>query len=155
MRGIKFNDKTSADMEVLVQVTSLPLLPEKRANRQEVEGRDGYIDYGGNSYANKIIGMTITLKAKNRQELMMKSRLLANWLAPKGVLSLSEEPNVYYVGEIFTLIDRSKSIHSVAEYPVVFDVEPYAYMVHPNSSGIYPVINSMQDLLNSNHTKVL
>lgn len=156
MQGVKFNDRTSKEMGVKVQVTSLPLLPEKRKNELEIPGRHGMLDFGDHTYSKRIITMDMSIVTTSRTELLTKSRAVANWLAPKGVLSIAEEPNVYYVAEIFNFVDRKRLLHSIGTFPVTFEAEPFCYMVYPDEeTGEYPVINNLYDLMNSNYEKLL
>lgn len=149
--GIKFNDKTSNDLGLLVQVTSKPILPEKRRNELEIPGKDGVIDFGGNTFANRLITMDISIKETTREAFNAKAREIANWLAPKGTLCLLEEQDIYYVGQVFSLIDLKKLLFSLGTISVTFEVEPYAYKL------TYPatVINSITDLTNADYTKIL
>lgn len=150
--GIKFNDKTSNEMGLLVQITSRPILPEKRRNELEIPGRDGVIDFGGNTFANRLITMDISIKETTREAFNAKAREIANWLAEKGTLCLLEEPDIYYVGQVFSLVDLKKLLFNLGTISVTFEVEPYAYkLTYPDTT----VINSITDLTNADYTKIL
>lgn len=140
MRGIKFNGTYSDNLGLRVQVTSNPILPQKRRHQIEIPGMDGVLDFGGNEFQRKIITMDIGVIKPTRNDYLALRRDLANWLAYKGTLILLEEPNIVYVGEIFNQIDPRKFIVSGATINLSFEVDPYAYQLitrdHTQINGI-------------------
>jgi len=149
--GIKFNNKTSNELGLLVQITSKPILPEKKKNELEIPGLDGVIDFGNNTFANRLITMDIAIKTDTRENFNKKVREIANWLSVKGTLCLLEESDIYYVGQVFTYIDMQKLLFNCSTVSISFEVEPYAYQLTVPET----VINSVTDLKATGYTKIL
>jgi predicted phage tail component-like protein len=93
--GFKFNTQHTDDFGLLTKVESLPLLPTKRSESFEVQGRDGnYVFEDG--YNNINVEITLYLKESTLKYRRLKARDIAAWLADSGDLILDTEPDIIY-----------------------------------------------------------
>lgn len=101
------------------------LLPPKRERKIEIPGRDGRYDFGSETYGER----TIELQCKLIEQIT-KSQLreIAYKLSGKQKLVLWDEPDKYYIAELFDPTE----INNIAdrlwlEFTLTFTCEPFAY----------------------------
>lgn len=101
------------------------LLPPKRERKIEIPGRDGMYDFGSETYGER----TIELQCKLIEQIT-KSQLreIAYKLSGKQKLVLWDEPDKYYIAELFDPTE----INNIAdrlwlEFTLTFTCEPFAY----------------------------
>ena len=114
------------------------LLPPKRSRKIEILGRSGLYDFGSDTYDERTITLSCKLinqitKAELREvayKQITKAELreVAYKLSGKNKLSLWDEPEKYYIAELF---DPSE-VQSIAdrlwlEFDLTFVCEPFAY----------------------------
>lgn len=101
------------------------LLPPKRSRKIEILGRSGLYDFGSETYDER----TITLSCKLINQITKAElREVAYKLSGKNKLILWDEPEKYYIAELF---DPSE-VQSIAdrlwlEFDLTFVCEPFAY----------------------------
>lgn len=101
------------------------LLPPKRSRKIELLGRSGLYDFGSETYDER----TITLSCKLINQITKAElREVAYKLSGKNKLTLWDEPEKYYIAELF---DPSE-VQSIAdrlwlEFDLTFVCEPFAY----------------------------
>lgn len=101
------------------------LLPPKRSRKIEIPGRDGLYDFGSETYGER----TIVLKCKLIEQITKAQlREVAYKLSDKKKLILWDEPDKYYVAELFdpTEIDNIAD-RLWLEFDLTFTCEPFAY----------------------------
>lgn len=101
------------------------LLPPKRSRKIEIPGRDGLYDFGSETYGER----TIVLKCKLIEQITKAQlREVSYKLSDKKNLILWDEPDKYYVAELFdpTEIDNIAD-RLWLEFDLTFTCEPFAY----------------------------
>lgn len=116
------------------------LLPPKRSRKIEILGRSGMYDFGSETYDER----TITLSCKLINQITKAElREIAYRLSGKNKLVLWDEPDKYYIAELFDPTE----IQNIAdrlwlEFDLTFICEPFAYTdvkTAPLQSGQNPV----------------
>lgn len=100
------------------------LLPRKRPRTVTNPNRDGVYDFGAEYYENRGLKLTCTtIKIKNRIDV----REIAYVLRKKSEIRIWNEPEKYYIGQIYdeTALNQIRNISS--DFVLVFDCEPFAY----------------------------
>lgn len=119
-RGVNFRD----DFDIRVIKTDY-ILPPKRERKISIPGRHGQYDYGAECWEERIIRLECDLNKKlSRADL----REISYVLSKKGKLFLWDEPDKYYVGEIYNggeIFDYPKQ--NIRTFTLEFICEPFAY----------------------------
>lgn len=109
---------------MLVREPEDVLLPRKRPRTVTNPNRDGVYDFGAEYYENRGLKLTCTtVKTKNRIDVREISYILRN----KSEIRIWNEPEKYYIGQIYdeTALNQIRNVS--AEFVLVFDCEPFAY----------------------------
>ncbi len=100
------------------------LLPEKRERKTEIPRRSGVYNHGKNVWNERVIRIECTLERKiSRADL----REIAYQLSRKAQLRLWEEPDKYYIGELYEppeIIDYANEC--MRDFTLEFVCEPFA-----------------------------
>lgn len=121
-----FNGTTSDIIGISIIDVRRPLLPQLTKNTVKVPGKHGEIDLGENTYENIIIEVDIGLAEDTETNRLIKARQVAAWLSKKGVLSFSDEPNIHYVGRVYSSIPLETFL-TLGQSTLLFDCEPFGY----------------------------
>lgn len=118
--GINFREKFN------IRVVKVDyLLPSKRERKIEIPNRNGLYDFGSVSYNERIIKIACDLLSPlSRAQLREISYLLDR----KGKLYLWDEPDKYYIGEIYMapeIMEFPKA--KIRTFDLEFKCEPFAY----------------------------
>ena len=101
------------------------LLPPKRERKIQIPGRHGKYDFGSECWEERIIRIDCDVTKKlSRGELREVSALLGK----KGNLYLWDEPDKFYVGEVFMapeIFEYPKA--NIRTFTVEWVCEPFAY----------------------------
>ncbi len=117
----KFNSLDDWGIKV---ITYDVLFPEKRERKTAIPRRSGMYNHGKNTWNERIIRIECTLERKiSRAEL----REIAYELSRRAQLRLWEEPDKYYIGEIYSppdVIDYANEC--MRDFELEFICEPFA-----------------------------
>lgn len=120
---ISFSFKNISSESFGVTLTGLPPFtkPPKRYNKYDVIGKDGaeYVEQGYTSYQKPL---SIGIKDVSRINDIM------DWLNGSGMLTISNEPDKYYLAKIFDQIDYNHLVR-FGEATVTLEVQPFKYAV--------------------------
>lgn len=120
-----FIDKNSLDDFGIKVVASDSFLPQKRERKIAIPGVSGMYDYGAKNYEERLITIICILTKKLTRA---ETREIAYWLSRKGRLTLWDEPDKYYIAEIYDSVDIETMPKEVMrEFEVKFIAEPFAY----------------------------
>lgn len=101
------------------------LTPEKRERKTEIPRRSGLYNHGHNVWNERIISIDCTLERKISRESL---REIAYALSRRAELRLWQEPDKYYIGEIYTAPDITDYMNeSMREFTLEFICEPFAF----------------------------
>lgn len=101
-----------------------PLLPKLRERTIALPGHDGAHDFGARRYDTRTIKLDCdSMRSLSREEL----REVAYLLTRKGRLVLWDEPDKYYVGQIYKETQLKYLGIAGHEFPLTFSCEPFAY----------------------------
>ena len=137
MRGstFTFNGINSEEFGIKVIKHDL-ILPPKRERKLQIPNRHGTYDFGSQIYDERAIQVRCIVERKlSRAEL----REVAFWLSKKSRLIFFDEPEKYYVGELYsTDIFETFPNEVMREFTLDFICEPFAYgetVVSPIKAG--------------------
>lgn len=101
------------------------LLPPKRPRKRAIPLRHGQYDYGATHYEERTVRIDCTLERKmSRAEL----RDIAYALHQKGRLALWDEPDRFYIGELYDPAEIEDYFdEAMREFTLTFVCEPFAY----------------------------
>lgn len=120
-----FIDKNSLKDFGIKVVASDSFLPQKRERKINIPGISGMYDYGAKCYEEREITITCVLTKKLTRA---ETREIAYWLSRKGKLILWDEPDKYYIAEIYDSVDIDTMPKEVMrEFELHFKSESFAY----------------------------
>lgn len=101
------------------------LMPPKRPRKRGIPLRHGQYDYGARNYEERTVRIVCTLERKiSRAEL----REIAYHLSRKAQLRLWDEPDKYYIGEIYDAAEIEDYFdEAMREFTLTLLCEPFAY----------------------------
>ena len=130
---IKVNNKHNSEFGVVFNSQNRTITPAKRKNQYYVNGRDGYLDFGDETFENRIITLEINLLTNNMTNLRQKVRDVAYWLSGSGNLIFDDENDKAYVAKVFEAIDLEQ-LTTTGKANITFECEPFAQTPNFNQS---------------------
>ena len=116
-----WNDINSIDKNIIVNELPPITRASKRIEEQVIPGRNGKLYFDENVYDTFVYQIKCTLGPE------ANVREIASWLNGTGKLIISLEEDKYYEGIIKNQIDFSKILHVFYEFPIEFELQPFAY----------------------------
>jgi len=129
MIGFFFNNRHSKEFNLSLEDAHRPLLPERRRNDYEITGRNGTVNFGGETYATRQITVDIAFIADNVHNLQLLAREIAHWLSGRGILYFDDEPTRAYDAIVYNSIDTEQLIR-FKRASVVFECQPFAKSIN-------------------------
>lgn len=149
--SFNFRGKNSRD-DFGIMVKSYDfLMPQKRERKRQIPFRHGSHDYGARYYNDRILRLTcIWIPNVIRKMSRSDIREISYWLSEKGQISLSIEPDKYYVGSIYDSSEFEAHYINLIDAATITDIsfeldfvcEPFAYGDSVSvdiKSGINPI----------------
>ena len=100
-------------------------LPPKRSRKISIPGRSGSYDYGAKNWDERIVRLECALMRHMKKE---EFREIVYLLSKKGRLRLWNEPNKYYIAELYDSPDVIDFFgEEMREFTLSFVCEPFAY----------------------------
>lgn len=101
------------------------LLPPKRPRKLIIPGRSGSFDFGARNWEDRSLRISCML---TRQMTKAEFREIAYHLSKKAQLRLWNEPDKYYIAELYESPEVQDYYMEIArEFELVFTAEPFAY----------------------------
>ena len=101
------------------------LLPPKRSRKLTIPGRSGSFDFGAKNWEDRSLRIYCML---TRQMTKAEFREIAYLLSKKAQLRLWNEPDKYYIAELYESPEVQDYYMEIArEFELVFTCEPFAY----------------------------
>lgn len=101
------------------------LSPAKRSRKQAIPRRHGLYDYGAECWEERTVRISCALE---RQSTRAEVREIAWALSHKGQLRLWNEPDKYYIAELYDPAELTDySSECMREFELRFICEPFAY----------------------------
>lgn len=125
MIGFTFANITSASLGVYVKSDNRTLAPSLRKNQYIIPGKHGTLDYGNETYDNRLITMQINMVKNSMADLRQQARDVAQWLSKTGLLVFDDEPAKAYNARVYTNIDIDQ-IATRGISSVTFECQPFA-----------------------------
>ena len=124
--GFTFNGRhISAIPHIAMRSVNRNVKPALRKNTIMIPGRDGYLDFGGDTYDSRQISVQIGFACQSFLELRSAARQVAGWLAGSGLLIFDDEPDKAYRAQVVTQIDLEQLRYwGYAE--IEFECQPFA-----------------------------
>lgn len=127
MTGDSFSfDKYNSveDWGIMVVATDV-FLPPKRRRKITIPGRSGAYDFGAKNWEERTIRLTCTLM---RQMSKAEFREIVYALSKKGRLRLWNEPDKFYIAELYDPAEvQDYYLETARDFELVFTAEPFAY----------------------------
>lgn len=129
MNGFTFCSIHSSDVGVYARSVDRTLLPAKRINKYVIPGKSGTHE-AEDGYENRSIVCEIGFTGADysRQELRVKARKVAQWLAGTGVLIFDDEPDKGYKANVIEGVSIEE-IAATGKSRVTFECGPFAEAV--------------------------
>ena len=130
MIGFFFAGRHSQEFEnVVMERAKRGLLPSLRRNDYEISGRDGTVDFGGETNDTRQIPVNITLVSKDEFILQELAHEVAHWLRGKGLLIFDDNPTRAFDAVIYDAVDVDELV-TAKRATVVFECQPLAKTIH-------------------------
>lgn len=101
------------------------LLPKKRSRKLKIPGRSGAFDFGAKNWEERPLRIDCVL---TRQMTKAEFREVAYQLSKKAQLRLWNEPDKYYIAELYDAPEVQDYYMEIArEFELMFTCEPFAY----------------------------
>lgn len=117
---------SSANVGLYVK-THRSVIAEATPNILEVSGRDGFYDFGDNTYKARYTDVDFFLQDKSFPDLWDHVRKVAAWLARKGEIRFSDEPDKYYIGRTYSAPVLEQKLTPSGRFSATFLTQPFAY----------------------------
>ncbi len=118
-----WNNVNSIDKHIIVNELPPITRAKKRIEEKIIPGRSGKLYIDDNVYDTFVYQIKCTLGPE------ANVREIASWLNGTGKLIISLEEDKYYEGIINNKIDFSKVLHVFYEFPIEFELQPFAYSI--------------------------
>lgn len=128
MTELKFRGKQSLkDFDMVAKSVSRPILPELKKREIAVSGMHGTLDFGGNTYQNRIISVMLHFVGKSENQLRLNARNIAAWLSSSTYekLTFDDEPDKYYLARVYGALDLNQLV-TMGIITVQFECLPFA-----------------------------
>jgi predicted phage tail component-like protein len=125
MIGFTFNNKNSDEFGLVVRSDNRTMAPSKRRNQYLIPGRDGLLDYGNETFDNRVITVDIVTHKKTYEDYRLQVRDVAKWLVGSGNLIFDDEPNKAYVAKVYDSLDLEQ-FATTGKTSISFECLPYA-----------------------------
>ncbi len=123
--SFSFNQYNSVEDWGMMVVATDVLLPPKRRRKITIPGRSGAYDFGAKNWEERTIRLTCTLM---RQMSKGEFREIVYALSKKGRLRLWNEPDKFYVAELYDPSEvQDFYMETAREFELAFTAEPFAY----------------------------
>lgn len=119
-----WNGENSLDKHIIVNELPPITRASKRIEEQVIPGKSGKLFIDDNVYDTFVYQITCTLGPN------ANVRDISGWLNGTGKLIISLEEDKYYEGIIKNKIDFKKVLHVFYEFPVEFELQPFAYSIN-------------------------
>ena len=101
------------------------LLPPKRSRKLAIPGRSGSFDFGAKNWEERTLRINCMLTRKMSKA---EFRQIAYHLSKKAQLRLWNEPDKYYIAELYESPEvQDYYMEAAREFELVFTCEPFAY----------------------------
>lgn len=125
MSHMTFNGVLSSSLNVTRCVPLIPLLPERTPNTMEIQGRDGYLDFGNDSYKARQIPVDVIVEATSESALVTRLAAVSKWLSGEGYLIFDYDSTKRWYGKVYSLIEMERYPLWV-RFTVTFECQPWA-----------------------------
>lgn len=106
--------------------THRQLIAELTESIFEVSGRDGFYDMENNRRVSIVHEVDFFMQGKNFPDLRQRARMIAAWLARKGKITFSDEPERYYEGRCYSGPTLEQNLSPSGRFSASFKCQPYA-----------------------------
>lgn len=134
--SFSFGTYNSVDDWGIMVIGHDTFLPPKRSRKISIPGRSGAYDYGAKNWEERTLRIECSLM---RQITKAEFREIVYILSRKNRLRLWNEPDKYYVAELYDSADvLDYYLESMRDFELTFVCEPFAYgsiLTVPLASG--------------------
>ena len=123
--SFSFGTYNSVDDWGIMVISHDTFLPPKRSRKITIPGRSGSYDYGAKNWEERVVRIECVL---TRQLSKAEFREITYQLAQKGRLKLWNEPDKYYIAELYDSPNvEDFYMEAMREFELSFVCEPFAY----------------------------
>lgn len=123
--SFSFGTYNSVDNWGIMVIGHDTFLPPKRSRKINIPGRSGAYDYGAKNWDERTVRLECVLMRQMKKE---EFREIVYLLSKKGRLRLWNEPEKYYMAELYDSPDVDDFyLEEMREFELSFVCEPFAY----------------------------
>lgn len=123
--SFSFGTYNSVDDWGIMVIGHDTFLPPKRSRKISIPGRSGAYDYGAKNWDERTVRLECVLMRQMKKE---EFREIVYLLSKKGRLRLWNEPEKYYMAELYDSPDVDDFyLEAMREFELAFVCEPFAY----------------------------
>lgn len=123
--SFSFGTYNSVDDWGIMVIGHDTFLPPKRSRKINIPGRSGAYDYGAKNWDERTVRLECVLMRQMKKE---EFREIVYLLSKKGRLRLWNEPEKYYIAELYDSPDVDDFyLEEMREFELSFVCEPFAY----------------------------
>lgn len=125
LSGFTFAGQLSAQAGIYLDTPTRELKPAVKTNEYTIPGRDGTLDYGGETYEKVSITVPIAYKATKTESLRDIARNLAMFFSKRGDLVFDDEPDKAYRDAKVISAPTITEIINIGSATIVFEAQPF------------------------------
>lgn len=124
MQWFSFNNRTSDEFDLIINKYPGIVSPNRRTEKMEVIGRHGHLTHDYGSYESFTLDFELTLMNSSIEMI----REITRWLTGGGKLTLSRDPDKYYLARIKNAIPFEQVFtNGFKTFKLTFECQPFAY----------------------------
>ena len=124
MQWFSFNNRTSDEFDLIINKYPGIVSPNRRTEKMEVIGRHGHLTHDYGSYESFTLDFELTLMNSSIEMI----REITRWLTGGGELTLSRDPDKYYLARIKNAIPFEQVFtNGFKTFKLTFECQPFAY----------------------------
>ena len=152
LSGFTFAGQLSAQVGIYLDTPTRELKPAVRTNEYIIPGRDGTLDYGGETYEKISITVPIAYKSTKTETLRDIARNLAMFFAQRGDLVFDDEPDKAYRDAKVVSAPTITEIINIGSATVVFEAQPFLQSLDYHQQDAHGVLLPHSEQVVSNGT---
>ena len=152
LTGFTFAGQLSAQFGIFLDTPTRELKPATRVTEYTIPGRDGTVDYGGDTYEKVNISVPIAYKATETDSLRDIARSLAMFFSKCGDLVFDDEPDKAYRDAKVVSAPTITEIINIGSATITFEAQPFLQSLEYHQQDAAEVTLPHTELVVSNGT---
>jgi len=150
MLDISFNGILASSLNLVPKYTNRSILPVMNERKKDISSKDGFYDYEGNTFKERIITIDFSFKIKNYSLIKESLRSIAEWLytSEQKELFFTDEHDKYYLARVYHMINFEEAT-AIGSFKINFTCQPWAFSAETtanNSDYTFGLITTPQNI---------